>query len=70
MLVQNVSPVAPGFIYTLFALLGLVGMFMSRKINKDCGVEEGTDSPTNEMAETGDKDKDYDEEEETEREII
>lgn len=69
-LVQNVSPVAPGFIYTLFALLGLIGMFMSRKINQDGGIEEDTDPPTNEMAETDDKDKDYDEEEETEREII
>lgn len=69
-LVQNVSLVAPGFIYTLFALFGLIGMFMSRKINKDDGIEEGTDPPTNEMAETDDKDEDCDEEEETEREII
>mmetsp|Transcript_21327 Transcript_21327/g.30542 ORF Transcript_21327/g.30542 Transcript_21327/m.30542 type:complete len:467 (-) Transcript_21327:2243-3643(-) len=66
-LVQRVSPVAPGVIYPLFAVLGLVGIFMSTKIHQDGGleVEDSMSSPTTEMA-----DATEDDEEETEREII
>jgi len=65
-LVQRVSPVAPGAIYSLFAVLALVGMFMSTKIHQDGGLEDGASSPATEteMADAAD------EEEETEREII
>eukprot|EP00985_Skeletonema_marinoi_P033705 scaffold41951_cov212-Skeletonema_marinoi.AAC.1 len=65
-LVQRVSPVAPGAIYSLFAVLALVGMFMSTKIHQDGGLEDGTNSPATEteMADASE------EEEETEREII
>lgn len=61
------SPVAPGAIYSLFAVLALVGMFMSTKIHQDGGLEDGdgVSSPTTEMA-----DATEDDEEETEREII
>lgn len=61
------SPVAPGVIYPLFAVLGLVGIFMSTKIHQDGGleVEDSMSSPTTEMA-----DATEDDEEETEREII
>ncbi len=76
-LVQRVSPVAPGAIYSLFAVMGLVGIFMSTKIHQDGGLEEGgpedlgleegdgVSYPTTEMA-----DATEDNEEETEREII
>ena len=65
-LVQRVSPVAPGAIYSLFATLALVGMCMSTKIHQDGGLEDDVDvsSPTTEMADA------TEEEEETEREII
>eukprot|EP00984_Skeletonema_dohrnii_P016575 scaffold7406_cov122-Skeletonema_dohrnii-CCMP3373.AAC.4 len=65
-LVQRVSPVAPGAIYSLFAVLALVGMFMSTKIHQDGGLEDGASSPATEteMADA------TEEEEETEREII
>lgn len=65
------SPVAPGAIYSLFAVLGLVGIFMSTKIHQDGGLEDlgleegdGVSSPTTEMADA------TEDEEETEREII
>eukprot|EP00986_Skeletonema_menzelii_P000650 scaffold186_cov129-Skeletonema_menzelii.AAC.6 len=65
-LVQRVSPVAPGAIYSLFATLALVGMCMSTKIHQDGGLEDDVvaSSPTTEMADASE------EEEETEREII
>ena len=69
-LAQRVSPVAPGALYPFFAVFALIGMFISRKIHHDGGVEEGAESPTNEMAQGTEKENDYDGEEETEREII
>ena len=69
-LVQRVSPVAPGAIYSLFAVLGLVGMCMSTKIHQDGGLEdvdnESSPKPTTEMADAAKEE----EEEETEREIV
>ena len=66
--VQRVSPVAPGAIYSLFAVLGLVGMCMSTKIHQDGGLEdvdnESSPKPTTEMTDAAE------EEEETEREIV
>jgi hypothetical protein len=64
-LVQRVSPVAPGAIYSLFAVLGLTGMFISTKIHQDGGLEDGTSAPSTEMA-----DATEDDEEEIEKEIV
>lgn len=33
-LVQKVSPTAPGYIYPFFAVLAVIGMFMSTKIHR------------------------------------
>ncbi|KAL7527597.1 hypothetical protein ACHAXR_002032, partial [Thalassiosira sp. AJA248-18] len=40
MLAQNVGLVAPGVIYPFFAILGLMGLFMSTKIHQDGGLDE------------------------------
>jgi len=39
-LAQNVGLVAPGIIYPFFAILGLVGMFISTKIHQEGGIED------------------------------
>mmetsp|Transcript_15669 Transcript_15669/g.33931 ORF Transcript_15669/g.33931 Transcript_15669/m.33931 type:complete len:473 (-) Transcript_15669:125-1543(-) len=39
-LVQKVSLTAPGIIYPFFAILGLMGMFISTKIHQDGGVDD------------------------------
>ena len=39
-LAQNVGLVAPGIIYPFFAILGLVGMFISTKNHQEGGIED------------------------------
>lgn len=72
-LAQKVSPSAPGILYTFFAFLALIGMFMSTKIHQDGGLE---DNPDIGIEATPRKEGDGDwmptdgEEEPTEKEII
>ena len=40
LLVQEVSTTAPGYIYPFFAVLAVIGMFMSTKIHQSGGVED------------------------------
>jgi len=40
LLVQEVSITAPGYIYPFFAVLAVIGMFMSTKIHQSGGVED------------------------------
>lgn len=39
-MVQEVSATAPGYIYPFFAVLAVIGMFMSTKIHKSGGVDD------------------------------
>jgi hypothetical protein len=40
LLVQEVSPTAPGYIYPFFAVFSVIGMFMSTKIHQSGGVDD------------------------------
>ena len=40
LLVQNYGNSAPGFMFPFFAVLAVVGMFMSTKIHRDGGIDE------------------------------
>lgn len=40
LLARNVSLAAPGFIYSFFAILGLIGIFITTRIHKDEGVDD------------------------------
>jgi len=42
------SNIAPGFIYSVFAVLGLIGMFISTKFHRDRDVELGDEVPVKE----------------------
>ena len=43
-LVNGFSSFSPGFIFTAFTLLGLLGMFVSTKVHTDGGIDEDDES--------------------------
>lgn len=43
LLVQNYGYNAPGMMYSFFAILAVVGMYMSTKIHRDGGIDENDD---------------------------
>ena len=72
LLARNVSLTAPGVVYPCFAILGLLGMFMSTKIHKSGGIDdiELEDTPDNDNAQKEEGTPGGEEEEQVESQIV
>lgn len=68
LLAQNVGLVAPGIIYTFFAILGLMGLFTSTKIYQDGGLDDTSEDKVSEA--NGTENELNLDEEPTEKEIV
>ncbi len=51
-MVHHFGPVAPGFLYPVFGFLGLIGMFMSKKVHQDGGAVDEKDNAEEEGDQT------------------